>query len=86
MVMVALWGMRSVSVASAKAGLSGLLADVEAGAEVAITRRGKVIARLVPARAQSGAELFAPLWEKDFSALHAPQDLPEPALAALDLA
>jgi prevent-host-death family protein len=78
--------MRSVSVALAKAGLSGLLVEVEAGAEVAITRRGKVIARLVPAQERSGAELFAPLWEQDFSALQTPEDPAEAALAALDLA
>jgi prevent-host-death family protein len=78
--------MRSVPVALAKAGLSGLLAEVEAGGEVAITRRGKVIARLVPAQARSAAEVFAPLWDQDFSVLSTPEDSSEPPLAALDLA
>ncbi|MCZ6805297.1 MAG: type II toxin-antitoxin system prevent-host-death family antitoxin [Proteobacteria bacterium] len=39
--------MYSVSVADAKARLSEFLAQVEAGDEVMITRRGKLIARLV---------------------------------------
>jgi prevent-host-death family protein len=45
--------MSTISVAEAKAHLSELLDRVEAGEEVVITRRGKVIARLcsvVPAR------------------------------------
>ena len=39
--------MHTVSVADAKAHLSELLAQVEAGDEVMITRRGKLIARMV---------------------------------------
>lgn len=39
----------TVSVAVAKASLSALLARVEAGEEVTITRRGKPIARILPA-------------------------------------
>ncbi len=56
--------MRSVSVATAKAHLSAVLAEVEAGEEIVITRRGLAVARIVP---ESGtapsefdmAELFA---------------------------
>lgn len=40
--------MKSTSVANAKSHLSALLADVEAGGELVITRRGKPVARLVP--------------------------------------
>jgi prevent-host-death family protein len=40
--------MKSATVANAKSHLSALLADVEAGAELVITRRGKPVARLVP--------------------------------------
>lgn len=39
--------MNTVSVADAKSHLSELLAQVEAGEEVMITRRGKLIARIV---------------------------------------
>ena len=40
--------MEIVSVAQAKAHLSQLLSKVEAGEEMQITRRGRVIARVVP--------------------------------------
>ncbi|WP_374625512.1 type II toxin-antitoxin system prevent-host-death family antitoxin [Devosia sp.] len=39
--------MRTVGVAEAKAKLSELLAEAEAGQSVAIKRRGKIVARLV---------------------------------------
>lgn len=56
--------MRTVTVAAAKARLSAVLAEVEAGAEIVITRRGMAVARIVPepAAAPAGfdmAELFA---------------------------
>lgn len=41
---------RSVGVHEAKTHLSRLLRDVAAGREVMITRRGEVVARLVPPR------------------------------------
>lgn len=40
--------MRSVSVADAKAHLSELLSAVEAGQALTISRRGRLVARLVP--------------------------------------
>lgn len=40
--------MRTLTVAEAKARLSALLSQVEAGEEIVITRRGRAIARLVP--------------------------------------
>lgn len=56
--------MRTVTVAAAKARLSAMLAEVEAGEEIVITRRGLAVARIVPepAAAPAGfdmAELFA---------------------------
>lgn len=52
--------MREVSVFDAKNKLGALLDEVERGGEIAITRRGKVIAKLVPAapadRPQAAAE------------------------------
>lgn len=56
--------MRTLTVAAAKAHLSAVLSDVEAGQEVVITRRGLAIARIVPEPAAAPAdfdlaELFA---------------------------
>lgn len=56
--------MRSVTVAAAKARLSAVLAEVEAGEEIVITRRGVAVARIVPEPAATPAdfdlaELFA---------------------------
>lgn len=56
--------MRTVTVAAAKARLSAVLAEVEAGEEIVITRRGLAVARIVPEPAAAPAdfdmaELFA---------------------------
>ena len=56
--------MQTLTVADAKARLSAVLAQVEAGEEVVITRRGVAIARIVPEPAAASqafdlAELFA---------------------------
>ena len=48
--------MRTISVAAAKARLSAVLAEVEAGEEIVITRRGLAIARIVPEPAAAHAE------------------------------
>ena len=42
--------MRVIGVFEAKNKLSGLLDDVERGQEIVITRRGRAVAKLVPAR------------------------------------
>lgn len=74
--------MRTVQIVEAKARFSALLAAVEAGEEIAITRHGKVVARIVPDRPRMAADLFRPLWEEADLDLEAPQDLaPEPAPA-----
>jgi prevent-host-death family protein len=71
---------KSVGVHEAKTNLSKLLERVSAGEEIAITRRGEEIARLVPAR-QAGGRRFgidrgrwkvpddfdAPLSEEEFA-------------------
>ena len=46
--------MRTATVADAKSHLSALLAEVEAGQWVVITRRGKPVARLVPEPRSAG--------------------------------
>jgi prevent-host-death family protein len=48
--------MRQVGAFEAKTHLSELLAAVEAGEEVTITRRGKAVARLVPVTPVPGRE------------------------------
>jgi prevent-host-death family protein len=71
--------MRTVQVVEAKAKFSALLAAAEAGEEIAITRHGKVVARIVPDTPRMAADLFRPLWEETDIDLEAPQDtLPEP--------
>lgn len=72
--------MRSVSVVEAKSSFSALLAEVEAGNEIAVTRHGRVVARLVPDRPRVAADAFRDFWgdaaEID---LQAPADAaPEP--------
>lgn len=72
--------MRSVQVVEAKARFSALLAAVEAGEEVAITRHGKVVARLVPDTPRMAADVFRPFWDGAENDLEAPADMPaEPA-------
>jgi prevent-host-death family protein len=76
--------MRTVPVVEAKANLSALLASVSAGEEIAITRHGRVIARLVPEGPQTAADAFRPFWDGERIDLEAPADrLPEP-VPALD--
>lgn len=77
--------MRSVPVVEAKAQFSALLAEVEAGAEIAVTRHGKVIARLVPDRRQSAADIFHELWpDPEDIDLVAPDDPPAEPVASWD--
>ena len=79
--------MRNVTVVEAKRRFSALLAEVDEGAEIDITRHGKVVARLVPARPRMAADAFADFWgdSADFD-LQAPPDLPAEDLPALDAA
>ncbi len=76
--------MRSVQVVEAKAKFSAMLAAVEAGEEIAITRHGRVVARLVPDTPRMAADLFRPFWEERDVDIEAPMDqAPEP-IAPLD--
>jgi prevent-host-death family protein len=78
--------MRTFTVVEAKSHFSALLAEVEAGAEIAVTRRGKVVARLVPDRSGVAADIFRDFWaDKDEIDLVAPEDAPpEDDLASMD--
>lgn len=57
--------MRSVPVVEAKARFSALLAAVEAGEEIAITRNGRPVARLVPSSVQTAADVFRVMWSDE---------------------
>ena len=61
--------MKTTSVAAAKAQLSSLLAEVEAGNDVTITRRGKPVALLTSVGAVGVAAVRAPRF--GFAALRA---------------
>jgi prevent-host-death family protein len=75
---------KSISVAEAKSDLHAVLARVEAGEEIAVTRSGKVVARLVPAPPRMAAEAFRDFWSEDVGDLMAPTDPPPKDVAALD--
>jgi prevent-host-death family protein len=71
--------MRTVQIVEAKAKFSALIAAVEAGEEIAITRHGRVVARIVPEPRRMAADVFRPFWEDTDIDLEAPPDiLPEP--------
>ena len=76
--------MRFVPVVEAKAHFSALLAAVEAGEEVAITRRGCVVARLLPDGPRTAADLFRPCWDEGGLDVEAPADLEADAVPAWD--
>ena len=77
--------MKSVPVVEAKAHFSALLAEVGAGEEIAVTRHGKVIARLVPDYPRKAADVFRDFWvDADEIDLTAPEDRPAEAVASLD--
>lgn len=71
--------MRTVPVVQMKANLSALLAEVERGEEIAITRHGQVVARLVPDSPRMAADAFRAFWDDGDIDLEAPADrMPEP--------
>lgn len=77
--------MKTVPVVEAKARFSALLAEVEAGEEIAVTRHGKVIARLVPDHQRKAADAFRDLWaEAGEIDLAAPEDRAAEAVVPLD--
>lgn len=76
--------MRSVPVVEAKTHFSALLAAVEGGEAVAITRHGRVVARLVPDAPLMAADVFRPFWGETDLDLEAPADLPPEPVAELD--
>ncbi|MEN9316921.1 MAG: hypothetical protein RIS35_3314 [Pseudomonadota bacterium] len=76
--------MKTISVVEAKSRFSALLSEVEAGEEIAVTRHGRVVARLVPDRSRMGADAFRDFWGEDGIDLKAPADLPAEDVASMD--
>lgn len=76
--------MKSMTVVEAKSRFSALLAEVEAGEEIAVTRHGKVVARLVPDRPRMAAEAFRDFWSEGDIDLKAPDDVQAENVASLD--
>lgn len=76
--------MRTVQVLEAKAKFSSLLAAVEAGEEIAITRHGRVVVRLVPAAPPMAIGLFRPSWGSSEIDIDAPTDIAADPVASLD--
>ena len=75
--------MRNIQVVEAKAKFSAILAEVEAGETVAITRHGRIVARLVPDSPRLAIDLFRPLWqESEEIDLQAPVD-PHPEAVSI---
>lgn len=69
--------MQTIPLAKAKAELSHLIDLACRGEEVAITRRGQVVARLVGERpAKTAAEVFAPVWALGGLDFAAPAEAP----------
>ncbi|HYC55985.1 MAG TPA: type II toxin-antitoxin system Phd/YefM family antitoxin [Candidatus Binatia bacterium] len=66
--------MREVNVHEAKTHLSRLLAQVESGEEVVISRAGKPIARLVPVDSPAGPRVLG----RDKGSLFVSDDFDEP--------
>lgn len=76
--------MKNITIVEAKSRFSALLAEVEAGEEIAVTRHGKVVARLVPDRPRMAADAFRDFWSEGDINLEAPDDPPAEDVASLD--
>ncbi len=75
---------KTIIVVEAQAHFSSVLTEVEAGEEIAVTRNGKIVARLVPDRPCVAADAFRDLWADDDIHLDAPPDRPAEAVATLN--
>ncbi len=76
--------MRTIPVVEAKARFSALLSEVERGEEIAITRHGRVVARIMPEKPRMAADVFRPFWSEADLDLEAPHDLPPEPVQALE--
>jgi prevent-host-death family protein len=70
---------KTMPVVEVKSHLSAVLAEVESGTEIAITRHGKIVARLTPEKPKMAADAFRSFWSKAPIDIEAPADkAPEP--------
>jgi prevent-host-death family protein len=76
--------MRTLKVVEAEATFSALLAAVEAGEEIAITRHGRVVARMLPGSRCSPGTPPPPRWGEARMALEAPRPIAMEPIAPLD--
>lgn len=76
--------MKTMPVVDVKAHLSAVLAEVESGQEIAITRHGKIVARLTPEHPKMAADVFRPIWSKTPVDIQAPNDPPPEPVTAID--
>lgn len=76
--------MKTVSVVEMKSHFSALLAEVESGEEISVTRRGKIVGRLVPETPCSAADAFRDFWQAGDIDLEAPPDPPAEPVIELD--
>ncbi|MDR2013072.1 MAG: type II toxin-antitoxin system prevent-host-death family antitoxin [Rhodanobacter sp.] len=76
--------MKTLTVVQAKSHFSALLAEVEAGEEIAVTRHGRVVARWVPDGPRVAADAFRDFWSAQDIDLQAPEDAPAEDVASID--
>ena len=76
--------MRTIPVVEVKAHFSALLAEVEAGGEIAITKHGRVVARIVPDKPRMAADVFRPFWSETDIDMEAPADAPPEPTQPMD--
>lgn len=76
--------MKTMAVVDVKSHLSAVLAEVESGSEIAITRHGKIVARLMPEKPRMAADAFRSLWKKATIDIEAPRDLSPESVMAID--
>jgi len=76
--------MRTIRINEAETSFSALLAAVETGEEVAITRHGRVVARLLPGTRRSATPPPRPRWGEARMALEDQPVIETGLLAPLD--
>lgn len=77
--------MRTVPIVEFKSHLSAMLTAVELGEDIAITRHGKIVARLMPEQDLKAADVFRPFWASSEEIdLIAPNDPAPTPVAELD--
>jgi prevent-host-death family protein len=76
--------MRTIPIVEAKSHFSALLSEVEAGEEIAITKHGRIVARIVPDKPRMAADVFRSFWQESDIDLEAPADAPPESVPPLE--